>query len=112
MKFTPKDRSGCLDFSVLVTGQLILLLFLTALFIVIDFWPTHVTPFFRYTGSNPDESVWNLGFPIAWFIYDDNTPPNWFMSTTQGRLWPDWRASCHLAGRHPAAVVASKKMNR
>ncbi|MFO1485095.1 MAG: hypothetical protein U1F71_17175 [Verrucomicrobiaceae bacterium] len=83
MKSAPKDRSGCLDFSVLVTGQLILLLFLTAVFIVIDFWPTYGTPFFRYTGSNPDESVWNLGFPIAWFIYDDNTPPNWFMSPSR-----------------------------
>ena len=78
MKHSSKDRTGCLNSSVLVTGQLFLLLILSSVFIVVDFWPTYGAPFFRYTGSNPDEQVWNLGFPIAWFIYDDNTPPHWF----------------------------------
>ncbi len=78
MKPSSKDQAGCLNTSILVVGQLFLLLLLTGVFIVIDFWPTYGAPFFRYTGSNPDEKVWNLGFPIAWFIYDDNTLPHWF----------------------------------
>jgi hypothetical protein len=39
-------------------------------FVVIDFFPWHGAPFFRYTGSDTSYVVWNLGWPLALAIYD------------------------------------------
>jgi len=36
----------------------------------VDFLPRHTCPDFRYTGSDPSVPVWNLGWPLALFIYD------------------------------------------
>lgn len=38
--------------------------------LVVDFVPRHTLPDFRYTGSDPSVPVWNLGWPLALFIYD------------------------------------------
>jgi hypothetical protein len=38
--------------------------------LVVDLFPHHGAPHFRYTGSDPAHSVWNLGWPLALFIYD------------------------------------------
>lgn len=38
--------------------------------LVVDLFPHHGPPHFRYTGSDPAYSVWNLGWPLAMFIYD------------------------------------------
>jgi len=51
---------------------------LVIVFAVVDFFPIHGPPFFRYTGADPKHHVWNLGWPIAWSIYDEVTPPFWF----------------------------------
>lgn len=40
------------------------------------------TRFLNTPGSDPRHYVWNLGFPLAWFIYDDHTPPHWFTTVT------------------------------
>ena len=37
---------------------------------ILDFLPHHGPPEFRYTGSDPARPVWNLGWPLAQFIYD------------------------------------------
>jgi hypothetical protein len=39
-------------------------------FVVVDLFPWHGPPFFRYTGSDPTYAVWNLGWPLALSIYD------------------------------------------
>lgn len=56
----------------------IFLVALAIVFAVIDFYPIHGPPFFRYTGADPKHHVWNFGWPIAWSIYDEATPPFWF----------------------------------
>ncbi len=38
--------------------------------LVLDLFPQYGPPHFRYTGSDPDVPVWNLGWPLAEFIYD------------------------------------------
>lgn len=38
--------------------------------LIVDFLPRHGPPHFRYTGSDPHYAVWNLGWPLALFIYD------------------------------------------
>ena len=45
----------------------ILYLFCCAL---IDLYPHWGSPYFRYTGSDPTVSVWNLGWPLTVAIYD------------------------------------------
>lgn len=45
---------------------------------IIDFFPAYGRPFFRYMGSDPRHFVWNFGWPMAWFIYDETNPPHWF----------------------------------
>lgn len=52
--------------------------FLMLLFGIIDFFPWHGPPAFRYTGSDPSHHVWNLGWPIPWIIYDEIHEPCWF----------------------------------
>jgi hypothetical protein len=47
-------------------------------FVVIDAFPMHGPPAFRYTGSDPKHLVWNFGWPIPWVIYDAYNPPFWF----------------------------------
>ncbi|WP_395732232.1 hypothetical protein [Prosthecobacter sp.] len=51
---------------------------LLGVFLVIDAFPNHGPPFFRYTGSDPAHIVWNFGWPIPWLIYDEINPPCWF----------------------------------
>jgi len=58
-----------------------LIFLLLFIFIVMDFYPEFKNPDFRYNGSDPNNEVWNLGFPIGLFIYDSNNSPNLF-------LWP------------------------
>ena len=38
--------------------------------LLMDLFPRHGPPDFRYTGSDPAIAVWNLGWPLAEFIYD------------------------------------------
>lgn len=38
--------------------------------LVADVLPHHGAPHFRYTGSDPAYAVWNVGWPLALFIYD------------------------------------------
>lgn len=45
------------------------LLFVLACLIV-DLLPHHGAPDFRYTGSDPESAVWDLGWPFTLFIYD------------------------------------------
>jgi hypothetical protein len=40
------------------------------IFLAMDFAPRHGPPDFRYTGSDPERIVWNIGWPCAWAIYD------------------------------------------
>jgi len=49
---------------------LVLSLAYLAICLLLDLFPTHGPPHFRYTGADPDFSVWNLGWPLAMFIYD------------------------------------------
>lgn len=50
----------------------ILLLTLILINSIILFYPRFGSPSFRYTGSNPEAEVLNLGLPIAHFIYDSS----------------------------------------
>lgn len=43
--------------------------------VAMNFFPHYGPPHFRYTGSDPAHEVWNLGWPLALFIYD---PANGF----------------------------------
>ncbi len=52
-----------------------LIIFLVILFAIIDFYPTFNVPQFRYTGSDPNHFVWNIGYPEALFIFDNDTSP-------------------------------------
>jgi hypothetical protein len=52
---------------------------LTLLILAVDFLPSFGTPSFRYTGSDPSHHVWNPGYPIAFFIFDQSTPPYWLL---------------------------------
>jgi hypothetical protein len=36
----------------------------------VDFYPSFGQPHFRYRGADPNSHVWNIGWPLAWFIYD------------------------------------------
>ena len=38
--------------------------------LAIDLFPSYGPPQFRYPGSDPQTLVWNLGWPLAEFIYD------------------------------------------
>lgn len=38
--------------------------------LLFDFYPDYGPPAFRYSGSDPNRFVWNLGCPSVWFIYD------------------------------------------
>jgi hypothetical protein len=50
------------------------------LFIFLDFFPIFKSPDFRYTGSNPENFVWNLGTPYTLFIFDQKVSPYIFLS--------------------------------
>jgi hypothetical protein len=41
--------------------------------VVIDLFPRHGPPDFRYTGADPAHEVWNLGWPQALAIYDSQS---------------------------------------
>lgn len=40
---------------------------------VMDFFPRHGAPWFRYTGSDPAVEVWNLGWPMVLSICDQRS---------------------------------------
>lgn len=50
--------------------QLILLAYV-GLCLLTLFIPNYGHPNFRYNGSDPNHDVWNFGFPLSSFIYDD-----------------------------------------
>jgi hypothetical protein len=57
-------------------------------FVVVDLFPWHGPPFFRYTGSDPGYAVWNLGWPLALANYDPRSgvhigPSFWFVVSFQ-----------------------------
>jgi hypothetical protein len=37
--------------------------------LIVDLWPRIGAPDFRYTGSDPEWYVWNIGWPLALAIY-------------------------------------------
>jgi len=37
---------------------------------LVDLFPRHGAPWFRYTGSDPAVEVWNLGWPLVLLIFD------------------------------------------
>ena len=43
---------------------------LLLVFAVLDVWPQWDRTSFRYTGSDPEREVWNLGWPLPLAIYD------------------------------------------
>ncbi|WP_157446996.1 hypothetical protein [Cytophaga aurantiaca] len=48
---------------------------LLAIFLIMDLYPEYESPHFRYTGSDPNDEVLNMGWPFASFIIDFNTKP-------------------------------------
>ncbi|MGB4929496.1 MAG: hypothetical protein WBP43_05975 [Chitinophagales bacterium] len=52
-----------------------LIIFLAIIFAIIDFYPEFNVPQFRYTGSDPNHFVWNIGYPLALFIFDNENSP-------------------------------------
>jgi hypothetical protein len=40
--------------------------------LVVDSFPHFGPPQFRYTGSDPNTHIWNLGWPLATAIYDQH----------------------------------------
>ena len=56
-------------------------IFIIAVLVVllIDFVPYPASPNFRYSGSDPNRTVMNFGFPLASFIYDSEAPPHIFI---------------------------------
>ena len=42
-------------------------------FAVMDLLPRHGAPYFRYTGSDPANHLWNLGWPLALAVYDSRS---------------------------------------
>ena len=40
---------------------------------LVDLFPWFGGPFFRYMGSDPSVHVWNLGWPLALFIFDSRS---------------------------------------
>lgn len=51
---------------------------LSVLILAVSLFPTLGPPHFRYTGSDPNRNVWNLGYPLATVIYDPAVPPHIF----------------------------------
>ncbi|HVY70622.1 MAG TPA: hypothetical protein VHH73_11885 [Verrucomicrobiae bacterium] len=48
---------------------------LLGLFLLMDFYPRFGRTDFRYTGCDPAREVLNLGYPLAFFIYDKTIRP-------------------------------------
>lgn len=48
---------------------------LLVIFLVMDLYPEYGSPYFRYTGSDPEDKVLNMGWPFTLFIIDFNTKP-------------------------------------
>ncbi|QDT51133.1 hypothetical protein Pan258_52160 [Symmachiella dynata] len=63
----------------LTRGQKIILLSVGFAILLISVFPTFGPPNFRYTGSDPNRFVWNLGWPLATCIYDADAPPFFFV---------------------------------
>jgi hypothetical protein len=57
-------------------------LIVVLIFLLMDFVPYPASPNFRYTGSDPNRTVINLGFPLASLIYDSNVSPHFFVGPT------------------------------
>ena len=56
----------------------VLLYSLLIIFIIMDLYPEYGSPNFRYTGSNIENDVLNLGWPFTLVIIDFNTKPYLF----------------------------------
>ncbi len=63
----------------LTRSQKILLLSVGITLLLISVFPTFGPPHFRFTGSDPNRFVWNLGWPLATCIYDAGAPPFFFV---------------------------------
>ncbi|QDU53895.1 hypothetical protein [Aeoliella mucimassa] len=48
-----------------------------AICLAVDFIPHHGPPLFRYTGSDPEVHVWNIGWPLGTAIYDPRYGWHW-----------------------------------
>ena len=59
--------------------QIVALFALAAVALVLALMPHWRAPHFRYTGSNPEHHVWNLGWPLATCIYDSSHAPHFFV---------------------------------
>lgn len=57
----------------------ILLYSLLVIFLIMDLYPEYGSPHFRYTGSDIDNTVLNLGYPLASLIIDFETAPYFFI---------------------------------
>ena len=60
-------------------SQTVALLGLLAVALVFTLMPHFGAPYFRYTGSDPDHHVWNLGWPMVTCIYDSAHAPHFFV---------------------------------
>ncbi len=60
-------------------NQMVALIVLAAVFAILAFMPHWGAPHFRYTGSDPEHNVWNLGWPLATCIYDSVHSPHLFV---------------------------------
>ena len=70
------------------------------IFLVIDFVPYPGSPNFRYTGSDPERTVLNFGFPVASMIYDCEVEPAFILGPV-----PFFRFAAQLALLGLLAVV-------
>ena len=62
----------------LTRNQIVALIVLAVIFAVLVLMPHWGAPHFRYTGSDPEHNVWNLGWPLATCIYDSAHSPHQF----------------------------------
>ncbi|MBY0263395.1 MAG: hypothetical protein K2Q20_13690 [Phycisphaerales bacterium] len=85
------------------------ILIVAAVSFVLNCFPTHGPPEFRYTGADPARHVWNLGWPLATMIFDPRHglhvgPMAWV-------LWPA-QALVLLAGVAISLFARSKVRKR
>jgi len=59
--------------------QIVCLIVLAGVGLVITLMPHWGAPHFRYTGSDPNHQVWNLGWPLTTCIYDAAHSPHFFI---------------------------------
>ena len=59
--------------------QIVALTVLAVVALALALMPHWGAPHFRYTGSDPDHPVWNIGWPLATCIYDSTHSPHFFV---------------------------------